>query len=75
MASSTLLAAVVQQLLSDVFPDCVLAIEAHRVGGLYLDDAFATVAGDPQNVARNLGQPTALNGDARPGTRAWVGEH
>jgi signal recognition particle GTPase len=50
MASCTFLAAVVEQLHADVFPDGVRAVEAHSIDRLDLDDAVTPAAAHAQDM-------------------------
>jgi hypothetical protein len=62
MPSRPDLAAVVEQALADVLPNCMRPEQLHRVEPLDLDTAEASIALDPEQFAGDLGKPPLLDG-------------
>src|ERR1700681_1327087 len=74
MPSRPDLAAVVEQALADVFPNCMRPEQLHRVEPLDLDTAEASIALDPDQFAGDLGKPPLLDGNQWPPGGARVPE-
>src|ERR1700704_4489135 len=74
MTSRPDLAAVVEQALADVLPNCMRPEQLHRVEPLDLDTAEASIALDPEQFAGDLGKPPLLDGQPRPPGGARVPE-
>jgi hypothetical protein len=54
MASCPNLAAVIKQVLANIFPNDMRPIELDRIEALYFDTAEASSAFDPQQFTRDL---------------------
>jgi hypothetical protein len=63
-ASCAFLAAVVEQLHADIFPDCMGSVEAYGIYCLDLHDPVAVATRHPQNMPRNFRQALLLDGNA-----------
>lgn len=68
-------AGLIEQPLSDIFPDRMRAIEPDRVRLLDFDGAQAAHAFDAQDVTRNFREPALLDRQSGPAGRTRIGQH
>jgi hypothetical protein len=54
MPTGTLLACIIEQALTNLFPDRLRPVQPHGVSFLNLDNPTAPTAGDPQQMPRDL---------------------